>query len=441
MCLLQLLLFCVVPFAIGQPQIPLPTIERPDETRCVDIPSVCSAFIEPCSTSPIERTTDLCYLARCCDSSGEPRFGLAPATTPPGFFATEAISVRRFVASTPSINEPVEAPWSLLNKADAMCNFRWEGNDNRVDFVQMPKIARALPLIATSWSRPTQPLLDPALTVVAGFQLNVYMLSDASKPACMIESFRLGNASTEIGVEFPWRQYIVTDSDARMRRYVYRWYLPSTGPVNLTPFALADPPTFSMVITRSDLNGTCWLDCVEFQLLFVNQNQERTLTTTTTTSAVTIVRPSPSPTPTPSTTKMTNSNEITNTNTSTSTSTITNTSVSASAVTASEQQSTMSMLSLSNLNLSLSDDDAIADSDALVIGLAAALGTVVLLVVVGLVAFAVRRRRSAKPATSTTSATSAATPTSPSARDNYQSFSSQRQEYDNGNIESIHSLR
>jgi hypothetical protein len=90
------------------------------------------------------------------------------------------------------------------------------------------------------------------------------------------------------------------------------------------------------------------------------------------------------------------------------------------------------------LSVNLSDDEA--SSDALVIGLAVALGTVVLIVVIGLIAFALRRRRAAAtPSTPSTSATSATTPTSTSTRDIYQSFSSQRQEYDTGDIESIQS--
>lgn len=74
--LLQLVLFCAVRFAIGQPQTPIDPMKLAVST--FQYPIVCPADIEKSSTSPIERTT-ICAISHVCDSSGDP---LAPATTP-----------------------------------------------------------------------------------------------------------------------------------------------------------------------------------------------------------------------------------------------------------------------------------------------------------------------------------------------------------------------
>jgi hypothetical protein len=321
--MLQLLLFCAVPFAFGQPTAtmappPFSVFMRPDEDRCVEEPPNClchPSLVDNCTIPAIERTTDLCYLSCCCDIIEGPRFALAPAKPDRSILTTEAISVLRFVEPRSNHNEQFEASWSVVNKADAMCNFRWEGNDNRVDFDRVPAVVRASPLVTSLWSKPTQPLPDPALTMIVGFQLNVYMLSDASKPACAIEHLVFENVTATF--QFTWNQFIVTDSDARVRRYVFRWHkVPIPGHAEPDSGWLTNPPTLSMVVTRSGLNGTCWLDCVELQLLFFNQ-EPTTTTTTTTTTTRTVPTTSPS---TPSETTNTDSTTTTTTTTTTSTS-------------------------------------------------------------------------------------------------------------------------
>jgi hypothetical protein len=108
----------------------------------------------------------------------------------------------------------------------------------------------------------------PENSQVIGFQLSVYALADALKPACTIDSFRLG-VNDGNAADFLWRQFVVTDNDARVRRYVYRNATTRLTPdYRLSAASLDTAPYLSLVMTHNHQNGTCWVDCIELQLLY-----------------------------------------------------------------------------------------------------------------------------------------------------------------------------
>jgi hypothetical protein len=150
------------------------------------------------------------------------------------------------------------------NQQGTVCSFKWEGDDAQVQFNGVPR--RSKSLVPGSWTSPAMAL--PENSQVTGFQLSVYALADALKPACMIDSFRIG-VNDGNAADFLWRQFIVTDGDARVRRYVYRNATTRLTPdYRLSAASLDTAPYFSIVMTHNNQNGSCWIDCIELQLLY-----------------------------------------------------------------------------------------------------------------------------------------------------------------------------
>jgi hypothetical protein len=175
------------------------------------------------------------------------------------------------------------ANWLVSNDATTTCSYRWEGNDNQVIFSSVPRITRSKSLVASSWTAPAIPL--PESSQVTGFQVNVY--ATASTPSCTIDLIRFG--VNEINAtDFQWRQFMVTDSSNEIRRYVYRNMTTRLTPdYRLSGESLITPPGhLSIIMTHSNnQNGSCWVDCIELQLLYT-QTGKLTLPPGETTTAV-----------------------------------------------------------------------------------------------------------------------------------------------------------
>lgn len=214
-----------------------------------------------CQDAPSNRSSDICYLACCCE------FNLCCSliTDIPtsGYFLSEPIAVTSFFPTEGM--STTRAPWTISNMPQATCSFQWSAEDAQVNFNRMPTINRSRSLVTSTWSPPSIALMDSA--IIVGFQLSVYAIPDANSPSCTIESFRMGGNDTD-SVEFMWRQIVVTDNPTTMRRYTYRSNSTRFPDTRLTFDSLNNPPYFSIIMTRSGLNGSCWIDCIELQLLY-----------------------------------------------------------------------------------------------------------------------------------------------------------------------------
>jgi hypothetical protein len=198
------------------------------------------------------------------------KFALSPPPTPGEgeslMLPSEPITVTSFVIDT-IINVPdrERVPWLVSNGQSAICNFKWNREDARAIF-NSGSSKRTEALKTMAWTSPVIKLPDNSQ--VTGFQLSVYALADVDTPACMIDSFRLG-ADANTATEFDWQQFVVTDSDARVRRYVYRNSTAHfAANFQLTPAILHQPLFFSLVMTHNYQQGSCWIDCIELQLLY-----------------------------------------------------------------------------------------------------------------------------------------------------------------------------
>jgi hypothetical protein len=237
---------------------------RPNITKCiargVDCPCQLSLLNE-CSDPPSNRSADICYLSCCCemglccslsnDLSGSNHFVSEPIAVA-AFLPTEGTSMTR-------------ASWSISSVQQALCNFQWSTEDAQVIFNRYPTIFRSRSLIPAAWTPPSIPLSES--TQIVGFQLSVYAIPDFNSPSCTIESFRIGINDTD-AVDFLWRQVVVTDNPSLMRRYTYRSNATRLGDARLTWESLSKPPYFSIIMTRGGGNGSCWIDCIELQLLY-----------------------------------------------------------------------------------------------------------------------------------------------------------------------------
>jgi hypothetical protein len=244
---------------------------RPGILLCLPRPVVdcdCSFSAQSnCTDPPLNRSQDFCYLSCCCELtlSADPQNSTFSVTSPPppaNTFTSDPISVLSFQSdNSPS---PSRASWLVPSQQGAICSFKWEGDDAQVPFNGAPRQSKSL--IPASWTPPAT--LLPEDSQVTGFQLSVYALADALKPACMIDSFRLG-ANDVDATDFLWQQFVVTDSVARVRRYVYRNATTRLAPkYQLKAASLATAPYFSIVMTHNPQNGSCWIDCIELQLLY-----------------------------------------------------------------------------------------------------------------------------------------------------------------------------
>jgi len=208
-------------------------------------------------------------------------FSLSSPPPAADVFTSEPIAVTTFLMD--STATPQRANWLVSNEATTTCSFRWEGSDNQVIFSSVPRINRSKALVASSWTSPAIPL--PENSQVNGFQVNVY--ATASTQSCTIDLIRFGVNETN-AIDFQWRQFMVTDGDSQIRRYVYRNMTTRLAPeYRLSGESLITPPGhLSIIMTHSNnLNGSCWVDCIELQLLYT-QTGKLTVPPGETTTAV-----------------------------------------------------------------------------------------------------------------------------------------------------------
>jgi hypothetical protein len=167
------------------------------------------------------------------------------------------------------------APWQIL-QSTGLCNFRSDPDDPFVSFFNVPR--RSGLLVPSTWSAPSIPL-PPQGARVMGFQLSVYALTEPNKPACMIDSFLVGvaNGVVNSAINYVWQQFLVTDNEPIVRRYVYR----GAGFAGIRADGLEDSgaPYFSLTMTHNHQNGSCWIDCIELQLLYTFGAEEPMLQT------------------------------------------------------------------------------------------------------------------------------------------------------------------
>jgi hypothetical protein len=269
---------------------------RPSIIQCLPQPPICACspnVHNNCLDPPLNRSQDLCYLSCCCELYGSDKstFALSSSPLAENALASEAIAVTAFV---PYMAMPGRENWVVMVDMDIpepVCNFRLEPTDAHVTFNGIAR--QSAPLVASSWSS-VGIQLPPNIQVI-GFQLSVY--ARAQGPACLIASFQLGEGASVF--EFDWQQFLVTDSDAILRRYVYR------GDTILSIDGIRKPPTLSLIMAHNHQNGSCWIDCVEIQLLYLAQITPAPMTTSGTTTGPTTTATAPATSSTTKTTSVT----------------------------------------------------------------------------------------------------------------------------------------